>query len=47
MVIDDIEDNENWAIKQILLQHKNMINNEINILLKEKRKYNFSRIVSA
>ena len=37
MIIADIED-DNWAITQILLQHKNMINNEINILLKEKRK---------
>jgi ParB family chromosome partitioning protein len=40
MVIDDVED-ENWAIGQILLQHKNMINNQINILLKEKRKCSF------
>jgi ParB family chromosome partitioning protein len=39
MIISDIED-DNWAITQILLQHKNMINNQINILLKEKRKYN-------
>jgi ParB family chromosome partitioning protein len=39
MIIGDIED-DNWAITQILLQHKNMINNQINILLKEKRKYN-------
>ncbi len=37
MIIGDIED-DNWAITQILLQHKNMINNQINILLKEKRK---------
>lgn len=39
MIISDIED-DSWAITQTLLQHKNMINNEINILLKEKRKYN-------
>jgi ParB family chromosome partitioning protein len=39
MIIGDIED-DNWAITQILLQHKNMINNQIDILLKEKRKYN-------
>jgi ParB family chromosome partitioning protein len=37
MIIGDIED-DSWAITQILLQHKNMINNQINILLKEKRK---------
>jgi ParB family transcriptional regulator, chromosome partitioning protein len=37
MVIDDIED-DNWPIKDILLQHKNIISNQINILLKEKRK---------
>jgi len=39
MIIGDIED-DNWTITQILLQHKSMINNQINILLKEKRKYN-------
>jgi ParB family chromosome partitioning protein len=39
MIIGDVED-DNWTITQILLQHKNMINNQINILLKEKRKYN-------
>jgi ParB family chromosome partitioning protein len=46
MIIGDIEDDDNWAITQILLQHKNMINNQINILLKQKRKYNFDRMVS-
>ena len=45
MIIDAIEDDD-WAITQILLQHKNMINNQINILLKEKRKYNFVRMAS-
>lgn len=45
MVIDDIED-DNWTIYQTLLYHKNIINNEINILLKEKRKYKSSRFVS-
>jgi ParB family chromosome partitioning protein len=39
MIIGDIED-DNWTITQILLQHKNMINNQISILLKEKKKYN-------
>jgi ParB family transcriptional regulator, chromosome partitioning protein len=52
MVIDDIEDDiedDNWAwtINQILLQHRNMINNEINVLLKEKRKCNCRRIISS
>jgi ParB family transcriptional regulator, chromosome partitioning protein len=46
MIIGDIED-ENWAITQVLLQHKNMINNEIDILLKEKRKYNFERMATS
>jgi ParB family chromosome partitioning protein len=46
MVIDDVEDDDNWVLSHILLQHKNMINNQINILLKEKRKYNFDRMVS-
>ena len=46
MIIGDIEEDDNWAITQILLQHKNMINNQINILLKEKRKYNFVRLAS-
>jgi ParB family chromosome partitioning protein len=42
MIINDIEDDD-WTITQILLQHKNMINNQINILLKEKRNYNLIR----
>jgi hypothetical protein len=46
MVISDIED-DSWAINQILLEHKNMINNEINTLLKEKRKFNRDKIVKA
>jgi ParB family chromosome partitioning protein len=46
MIIGDIED-DNWAITQVLLQHKNIINNEINILLKEKRKYDFDRMALA
>jgi ParB family chromosome partitioning protein len=46
MIIGDIED-EDWAITQILWQHKNTINNEINILLKEKRKYDFDRMTSS
>jgi ParB family chromosome partitioning protein len=47
VIISDIED-DNWAVTQILLQHKNMINNQINILLKEKRKYSleFDKAVS-
>jgi ParB family transcriptional regulator, chromosome partitioning protein len=45
MIISDIEEDDNWTIGQLLLQHKNMINNEINILLKEKRKYNFDRML--
>jgi ParB family transcriptional regulator, chromosome partitioning protein len=39
MVIDDIEEEDNWAIKQILLQNKNVVNDLVDILLKEKRKY--------
>jgi ParB family chromosome partitioning protein len=38
MIINDIED-DNWTLTQILLQHKNMLNNQINILLKQKMKY--------
>jgi ParB family transcriptional regulator, chromosome partitioning protein len=45
MIIGAIEDDD-WAITQTLLEHKNMINNQINILLKEKRKYNFVRMAS-
>jgi len=39
MIIDDIEEDDDWAIKQILLQNKNMVSDQISILLKEKRKY--------
>jgi ParB family transcriptional regulator, chromosome partitioning protein len=39
-VMDDLE-NEDWTAIQVLLQHKNMVNDQINILLKEKRKIRF------
>jgi ParB family chromosome partitioning protein len=46
MIISDIEEeDDNWAITQIFLQHKNMINNQINILLKEKKKYNLIELL--
>ena len=35
-VIDDVEDN--WTVYEILLQHKNMLHNQIDILYKEKKK---------
>ena len=35
-VINDVEDN--WTVYEILLQHKNMLHNQIDILYKEKRK---------
>ena len=35
-VINDVEDN--WTVYEILLQHKNMLNNQIDILYKEKKK---------
>ena len=44
MIIEDIED-ENWTVSQILLQHKNMVNDQINILLKEKRKCDCKRML--
>jgi ParB family chromosome partitioning protein len=39
-----IENNEdNWLVYEILMQHKNMLNNQIDILIKEKKKlYNNS-----
>lgn len=43
VIIEDIED-DSWAINEMLLQHKNMINDQINLLLKEKRKYNYEWI---
>ena len=35
-VIEDVEDN--WTVYEILLQHKNMLHNQIDILYKEKKK---------
>jgi ParB family transcriptional regulator, chromosome partitioning protein len=43
IVMEDVED-DGWTIKEILLQHKNMINDQINILFKEKRKYSIGSI---
>lgn len=35
-IIEDVEDN--WTVYEILMQHKNMLHGQIDILLKEKRK---------
>lgn len=35
-IINDVEDN--WIIYEILIQHKNMINNQIDLLIKQKKK---------
>jgi len=35
-IIEDVEDN--WAVYEILMQHKNMLHSQIDILLKEKKK---------
>jgi ParB family transcriptional regulator, chromosome partitioning protein len=33
-----------WALSEILMQHKNMLNEQIDVLLKERRKYAAARI---
>jgi ParB family transcriptional regulator, chromosome partitioning protein len=35
-IIDDVE--ENWIIYEILMQHKNMLNSQIDLLIKQKKK---------
>lgn len=35
-IIEGVEDN--WIVYEILMQHKNMLNNQIDILIKEKKK---------
>ena len=35
-IIENIEDN--WIVYEMLMQHKNMLNNQIDILIKEKKK---------
>jgi ParB family chromosome partitioning protein len=35
-IIENIEDN--WIVYEVLMQHKNILNNQIDILIKEKRK---------
>lgn len=35
-IVEDIEDN--WIVYEILMQHKNMLHNQIDILIKEKKK---------
>jgi ParB family chromosome partitioning protein len=35
-VIENVEDN--WIVYEILMQHKNMLNSQIDLLIKEKRK---------
>lgn len=34
------ENDENWLIYEILMQHKNMLHSQIDLLIKHKRKYN-------
>jgi ParB family transcriptional regulator, chromosome partitioning protein len=36
VIIENIEDN--WIINEILMQHKNMLHSQIDLLIKEKRK---------
>jgi ParB family chromosome partitioning protein len=35
-VIENVEDN--WIVYEILMQHKNMLNSQIDLLIKEKNK---------
>jgi ParB family chromosome partitioning protein len=35
-IIGDVEDN--WTVYEILMQHKNILHNQIDILIKEKKK---------
>jgi ParB family transcriptional regulator, chromosome partitioning protein len=35
-IIGDVEDN--WIVYEVLMQHKNMLNDQINVLIKEKKK---------
>lgn len=37
-IIQDLEDDDDWYLAEILLQHKNKLHKEIDLLLKEKRK---------
>lgn len=41
-IIETIEND--WIFKEILMQHKNMINNQIDLLIKEKRKFKYKNI---
>jgi ParB family chromosome partitioning protein len=41
-IIEEAEGN--WTLSEILMQHKNMLNDQIDVLLKEKRKYASARI---
>jgi ParB family transcriptional regulator, chromosome partitioning protein len=36
-IMESVE-NENWAVYEILMQHKNMINSQIDVLIKQKKK---------
>lgn len=39
-LISNSEENGDWVLKEILMYHKDMLNNQINLLIKEKRKLN-------
>lgn len=46
-LISDNEDNEdhNWLVREILMQHKNSLHSQIDLLIREKRKLNHRLIV--
>jgi ParB family chromosome partitioning protein len=44
-LISNSEENGNWVVKEVLMHHKDLLNNQINLLIKEKRKLN-RRLVS-
>ena len=37
-IIEEVDDN--WIIYETLMHHKNVVNNEIDIIIREKKKFN-------
>jgi ParB family transcriptional regulator, chromosome partitioning protein len=37
-IMESLEDGNNWIVHEILIQHKNMLNSQIDILIKQKKK---------
>jgi ParB family chromosome partitioning protein len=39
MLISEVEDN--WIVYELMMQHKNMVDKQIDLIIKQKKKYSY------